>query len=222
VTAALKELIILEGSSDDPVHDVHFAGFEFRHTARVFMEPYERLLRGDWSIARLGAVRFQGTEDCSIRDSDFASLGGNAVFLSGYNRRALAEGNRFTQIGESAVCLVGDYSATRSQAIEYSVTFPQDSIDLTPGPRGVNYPKDCRVHNNLMHHLGLTGKQTAGVFISMSESITVSHNTIYEVPRAAICINDGCWGGHVIEFNNAFLTVLETADHGPLNAWGRD
>ena len=222
LTAALKELVILEGSSVDPVHDVHFVGLQFRHTARIFMEPYERLLRGDWSIARLGAVRLRGAEDCSVRDSDFSSLGGNAVFLGGYNRRIRVEGNRFTSIGESAVCLVGDYSATRSQAIEYSVTLPQDSIDLTPGPRGVDYPKDCLVHNNLMHDLGLTGKQTAGVFISMSESITVSHNTIYEVPRAAICINDGCWGGHVIEHNDAFNTVRETGDHGPFNSWGRD
>jgi len=222
VTAALNELIVLEGSAGDPVHDVHFEGLGFRHTARIFMEPYERLLRGDWSIARLGAVRLRGTEDCSIRNSDFSLLGGNAVFLSGYNRRALVEANRFTQIGESAVCLVGDFSATRSQAIEYSRTLPQDSIDLAPGPRGVNYPKDCRVQNNLMHHLGLVGKQTAGVFISMSESITVSHNTIYDVPRAAICINDGCWGGHIIEHNDAFNTVRETGDHGPFNSWGRD
>jgi parallel beta helix pectate lyase-like protein len=222
VTATLKELIALEGSANDPVHDVHFVGLSFRHTARVFMEPYERLLRGDWSIARLGAVRFQGTEDCSIRDSNFNSLGGNAVFLSGYNRRALVEGNHFAYLGESAVCLVGDYSATRSQAIEYSVTLPQDAIDLTPGPRGVNYPKDCLIENNLMHHIGLTGKQIAGVFISMSESIRVSHNTIYETPRAAICINDGCWGGHIIEHNDVFHTVRETGDHGPFNSWGRD
>ncbi len=222
VAATLQELIVLQGSAADPVHDVHFEGLRFRHTTRIFMEPYERLLRGDWSIARLGALRFQGTEDCSVRDSDFSALGGNAVFVSGYNRRARVEGNRFTYIGESAVCLVGDYAATRSQAIEYSRTLPQNSIDLTPGPRGVSYPKDCRVHGNLMHHLGLVGKQTAGVFISMSESITVSHNTIYEVPRAAICINDGCWGGHIIELNDAFDTVRETGDHGPFNSWGRD
>jgi len=222
VVAALEELIVLEGTAADPVHDVHFEGLRFRHTARIFMKPYERLLRGDWSIARLGAVRLQGTEGCSVRDSDFSWLGGNGVFLSGYNRRAVVEGNRFTHLGESAVCIVGDRSATRSQAIEYSRTLPQDSIDLTPGPRGVSYPKDCRVHNNLMHHLGTVGKQTAGVLISMAESITVSHNTIYEVPRAAICVNDGSWGGHVIEFNDAFNTVRETGDHGPFNSWGRD
>ena len=52
----------------------------------------------------------------------------------------------------------------------------------------------------------------------MAEEITVSHNTIYQCPRAAICINDGCWGGHVIEHNDAFNTVRESGDHGPFKS----
>jgi hypothetical protein len=42
------------------------------------------------------------------------------------------------------------------------------------------------------------------------------------MPRAGICINDGTWGGHVIEFNRIHDTCRETGDHGPFNAWGRD
>ncbi len=104
----------------------------------------------------------------------------------------------------------------------YSSTLPQDQIDLTPGPKTPNYPAGCLIHNNLMHRFGLVGKQVAGVFISMSQDVTVSRNTIYRCPRAAICINDGCWGGHIIEFNDAFNTVRESGDHGPFNSWGRD
>jgi hypothetical protein len=42
------------------------------------------------------------------------------------------------------------------------------------------------------------------------------------MPRAGINFNDGCWGGHLIEWNWVYNAVLETSDHGPLNAWGRD
>jgi hypothetical protein len=42
------------------------------------------------------------------------------------------------------------------------------------------------------------------------------------VPRAGINVGDGTWGGHVIEYNDVFDTVLETGDHGAFNAWGRD
>ena len=84
------------------------------------------------------------------------------------------------------------------------------------------FPFACRVVNNTIHHCGVFGKQTAGVFISVARRITAGHNHIYDMPRAGICINDGTWGGHVIEHNRIHDTCLETGDHGPFNAWGRD
>lgn len=222
IGAGLKQLIVIKGSAKEPVRHIHFEGVQFKHTQRIFMEPYERLLRGDWSIARLGAVLIEGAEHCSLRDCLFEDLGGNGVFLSCYNRRIHIEGCKFTRLGESCVCLVGDVGAVRNPAICYSNTIPQDQIDLTPGPKTPNYPAQCKIHNNLMHHFGYVGKQVAGVILSMAEEITVSHNTIYQCPRAAICINDGCWGGHIIEYNDAFNTVRESGDHGPFNSWGRD
>ena len=222
VAAGLLELIRLEGTAEKPVSNIHIDNIVFKHTKRVFMEPYERLLRGDWSIARLAAVRFKGTEDCRITNCTFSGLGGNAVFIDGYARNDEVSENLFEDIGESGVALVGSYEAVRSGAICYDNTIPQDEIDLTPGPKSPDYPKACLVDNNLMYDLGFVGKQTAGVFISMAEEITVSHNTIFRIPRAAICINDGTWGGHIIEYNDAFDTVRESGDHGPFNSWGRD
>jgi hypothetical protein len=222
VAAGLLELIRLEGTAEQPVTNIHIDNIIFKHTKRLFMEPYERLLRGDWSIARLAALRLKGTENCRITHCTFSGLGGNAVFIDGYARGNEVSANHFEDIGESGVVLVGSYDAVRSGAICYDNTLPQDEIDLTPGPKSPDYPKDCLIHNNLMHELGFVGKQTAGVFISMAEEITVSHNTIFRIPRAAICINDGTWGGHIIEFNDAFDTVRESGDHGPFNSWGRD
>lgn len=56
----------------------------------------------------------------------------------------------------------------------------------------------------------------------MCKSITVSHNSIYDVPRAGINVSEGTWGGHIIEYNDVFETVKETGDHGSFNSWGRD
>ena len=69
-------------------------------------------------------------------------------------------------------------------------------VDLAPGPANANYPARCLIQDNLMHHLGTVEKQIAGVFISKAEDITVSHNTIYAVPRAAIISPNSrttCW-----------------------------
>jgi hypothetical protein len=73
-----------------------------------------------------------------------------------------------------------------------------------------------------MHNLGYYGKQVAGVYLSRAKRITVGHNLIYDIPRAAICIGDGTWGGHIVEFNHTYNTCRETGDHGPFNAWGRE
>ena len=56
----------------------------------------------------------------------------------------------------------------------------------------------------------------------MCQDIKVSHNTIYDVPRAGINISEGTWGGHIIGYNDVFNTVKESGDHGSFNSWGRD
>ena len=216
----LKQLFEFRGSISRPVRNIHLKGLTFTHTAHTFLQKYEPLLRGDWSIVRAGAVFMTGAVDCSVEDCFFDAVGGNGIFISNYNRRLSVAGCKFTDCCDNAVCLVGDFNAVRS-ASTWLNHIP-DPPDKTVGPATENYPALCVIHNNLIHDIGLIGKQVAGVFISMASQITVSHNTIYHIPRAAICINDGTWGGHVIEFNDAFDMVRETGDHGPFNSWGRD
>lgn len=76
--------------------------------------------------------------------------------------------------------------------------------------------------DNLIHSIGETEKQGAGIQLSMSARITIRNNSIYDLPRAGINVSEGTWGGHLIEGNDVFDTVLETGDHGSFNSWGRD
>ena len=215
----LKQLFEFRGAPAQPVKHITLRGFTMTHTAHTFLEGYENLLRGDWSIHRGGAVFMAGAEDCAVEDCFLDAVGGNGVFISNYNRNIKVTGCKFTEAGDSAICLVGDCSAVRSSSTwSHHIKNPEG----TPGPANPNYPANCLIHNNLIHNIGVIGKQTAGVFISMAEGITVSHNTIYNIPRAGICVNDGCWGGHIIEHNDVFNSVRETGDHGPFNSWGRD
>ncbi len=220
--AKLMELISLKGNEENPISNIEISGIKFQHTKRIFMEPYERLLRGDWSISRTAALFIEGAESITVKDCSFENLGGNAVFVNNYANNVQINDNYFSELGESAICFVGDVNAVRTPAISYDNTLDQNEIDLTPGPLTNNYPRNCIAKGNLITKIGKIGKQVAGVFISQSEEITASFNTIYNIPRAAICINDGCWGGHIIENNDAFNTVRESGDHGPFNSWGRD
>lgn len=131
-------------------------------------------------------------------------------------------GSHFTNIGASAICFVGDPQCVRSPSFEYSQFVPFDQLDREKGPKGNNYPADCLVKDNLIHKIGLFEKQITGIELSMCQSITVSHNSIYDTPRAGINVSEGTWGGHIIEYNDIFDTVKETGDHGSFNSWVRD
>jgi len=225
----VEDLIQLHGTKEAPVKNIQFKGFSFQQSTYTFMEPYEPLARGDWAIHRGGAIFMEGAENCLVEDCNFEYVGGNGVFMSGYNRNNKITGCRFVHTGESAVCFVGSPEAVRfyqtwdDRIIDgKNWNHMRENMDLEAGPKTPDYPKNCVVENSIMHDFGDIGKQTAGVYISMSHKITASHNTIYNCPRAGICINDGTWGGHLIEFNDIWETVRETGEHGPFNSWGRE
>ena len=198
----LKTLVCLQGSRLNSVEHITFERIRFAHTETTFFEQYDVPSLGDWALYRGGAVHFQGTRNCAIKNCLFEGLGGNAVFANWFNRDLAVWGTTFRDIGDSGVLLVGE-------------------LETTTGTQK-HFPYECRVENNHFYHLGRFGKQTAAVYISRAKRITVGHNLIHDLPRAGICIGDGTWGGHVIEYNHIHDTCLETLDHGPFNAWGRD
>ncbi len=197
---ALERVIEFRGSQQYPVRHIRISGFRIAHATSTFLKQYEAPSRGDWTIHRGGAVFMDGAEDCSVEKCFVDAVGGNGIFINNHNRRVRVSGNKITEAGDSAVCLVG--SESQIQGTNHPV------------------PTENLISNNLIHDCGVFGKQIAGVFMSVALRNTISHNLIYNLPRAGICLNDG-WGGHVIEFNEIHDTVRETTDHGPFNSWGR-
>jgi hypothetical protein len=218
----LRHLVEFRGGAGGTVAFVTLKGFTFRHAARTFMENREPLLRSDWTTYRGGAILFAGADRCVVEDATLDQLGGNAVFVSGRNRRLTIRGCHITEVGANGIAFVGDPTAVRSPLFEYNERQGLAQLDRTPGPRNELYPADCLVEDCLIERTGRIEKQSAPIEIAMSAGITVRHCTIHDVPRAGINIGDGCWGGHVIEFRDVFDTVKETGDHGSFNSWGRD
>jgi hypothetical protein len=220
--ASQDELLRVVGTSaTETVQHLTFKGLTFTGTYRtLFSKPYETLLKGDWGIARAGTVFMTNAENIRVDSCLFDQVGGNGVFISGHNRNHAIVNNDFEDAGASCVAIVGLQSAVRCAAKNFN-----DNVscsDKTPGPKTDDYPASILVENNTMYNFGRFEKQVAGVQMSMTSKNTVRHNTIHKMPRAGINFTDGCWGGHLIEWNWVYDAVLETSDHGPFNAWGRD
>jgi len=220
--ASQDELVRAVGTSATvAVKYITFKGLTFTHSYRtVFSKPYEALLKGDWAIARAGTIFMNNAENIRVDSCFFDQVGGNGVFMSGYNRNNAVVNSDFVDTGASCVAMVGLLSAVRCGAKNFA-----DKVscsDKEPGPKTEDYPASNLVENNTMVNLGRFEKQVAGVEMSMTRKNTVRHNTIHTMPRAGINFNDGCWGGHLIEWNWVYDVVRETSDHGPFNAWGRD
>ena len=218
---SLSQLLVLKGSEADPVSNIHFQGITFKHTARVFMENKEPLLRSDWTVYRGGAITMDGARYCSISNCEFDQLGGNSIFVNNYNRYINIKECYIHHGGANGIAFIGDPNAVRNPIFRYG-NQNYANLDLTPGPKSNNYPAYCKVEDCLITKTGRVEKQTSPVQISMSYGITVSHCSIYDVPRAGINISEGTFGGHLIEYCDIFNTVLETGDHGSFNSWGRD
>ncbi|MGQ3094646.1 MAG: hypothetical protein ACT6RP_14425 [Roseateles sp.] len=219
--SAAEELVRIVGSGREAGH-VRLQRLAFEDTEPTFLKATEPLLRSDWKFHRAGAVTVENARDVAIEDGDFRALGGHAVVVSGRAERVSVARNHIRDIGGTAIAFVGRDSAVRSPLHEYHERLDLAAIDRLPGPRSDDYPKDSEAVDNLIHDIGHIDKQAAGIQIAMAARITVDHNTLYRLPRAAFNIGDGTWGGHVISHNDAFDTVLETGDHGTFNSWGRD
>ncbi|MDQ8195647.1 PDZ domain-containing protein [Coraliomargarita sp. SDUM461004] len=218
----LRHLLEFRGTEADPVRHISVQGFVVRHAARTFMDTKEPLLRSDWAIYRGGAYMLTGTEHIQILDTEFDQVGGNAVFVNNYNRHVLIKGCHIHDTGASGVCFVGDPDAVYNPLFEYGQKNDLATINRTPGPKTNNYPAQSVVEDCLIHGIGRTERQPAGIMMDMASEITIRDCSIYDTARAGINIGDGAWGGHIIERCDVFDTVLETHDHGSFNSWGRD
>src|SRR5690606_23478626 len=126
----LESLISIKGSMERPVRNVHVSGIRFVHTDPTFMKTEEPLLRSDWSIYRQAAVRFAGAENCSVSNSDFIDLGGNAVFLSKYTREVKVRGSSIAQIGGGAMNFGGVPNADGRPSFRHEKFVPADEMDI--------------------------------------------------------------------------------------------
>ena len=201
IGSLLDQLFTIIGTQELPVKNVKFTNLTFAHTSSTFLEKYEVPSGGDWAIHRGGALFVEGVDRFLLQNCLFFSPGGNAVLLSNYVRNAVIESNEFVYVGDSAIAAIG-------------------TAELIDGTLG-NQPRGTQILTNLVHEIGIWGKETSAYFQGLACQTTLRGNVFFNGPRAGVNFNDGFGGGNLLEDNLVFNMVRETQDHGPFNSWDR-
>ena len=197
----LNVLISIKGSQTNPVRNIAISDITLAHTATTFLLDYEVPSGGDWTVHREAALVAEGIEGFKISNCLFYSPGGNGLLLNNYVRGAVIEGNEFVWVGDNAIVAVG-------------------STQLMDGTDG-NQPRGTKVIGNLVHEVGVFGKQVCAYVQSLACETQLTGNVFFNGPRAGINFNDGFGGGNVVKNNLLFNFVRETLDHGTFNSWDR-
>ncbi len=210
----LTTLINATGTLDDPIVGLQLQGVGFRDTAPTYLGEWGVPSGGDWALHRGGGVFFQGVRDAVVNGCRFRDMGGNAVFLSGFTRNVTVSDTEFRFIGDSAVAAWG---FTRALGNETESLPDGVGIDGTGGEQ----PRGTRIVGNIVSDIGMSERQSSAWGEFKACSSEVRGNIFYNMPRAAININDGFGGGTSISDNLIFNTCRESGDHGPFNSWDR-
>ena len=220
VAALLQRVIEVKGTKGNPVRHLTLRGVHVAHAASTYFEPYAAAGMGDYTIQYGGATFIEGAEDITVDRCSLEGVSGNGFFVNGYARRVRLTNSRLADIGESGICFIGK----QIYRTDLRTKCPMCGFENWWGwdEETDEIPVDCEATNNLVHDVGVFAKQCGGVFMANCQRLKMTHNHIYNTPRAGININNGRYGGHLFEYNDVHDTVRETSDHGPLNSYGRD
>ena len=127
--------------------------------------------------------------------------------------------NDFEFIGASAIVLWGRTSAGLNE--QGTRKLPSDFHPQGPDSRLLDVPLDTLIEGNEAHDLGMWQKQSSLLFQAVAARTTLRQNVAYNLPRAAVNLNDDHGGGDLIEENVFANAVRESGDHGPINSWAR-
>ena len=170
-----ERLVSLIGTQEKPVAHLQFQGITFTQSLPTFLggTSANRSMApgtGDWSIFKSGAMYLEGTEHIQVSNCTFREIGGNGIFMYGYNRWNTVSESEFVWLGDSAVALVG---------------VCDDGLASVSGLDG-NFPSDNTITRNHIHENGVLTKQSSPYFQTVACHNNITFNVMYNGPRAGI------------------------------------
>jgi hypothetical protein len=134
-----------------------------------------------------------GAKGAAFMTCNFTRVGATALLITGASEDVQVNSCDFYKPGGNAIAVVG-YSP-RSNA---------------SAAAGAETPARVTIASSIFEGIGVYGKQTSALFISLATNVSLLGSELYTGPRAGVNVNDGHGGGHAVEDNVIFDWVRET------------
>ncbi|KAK2755697.1 hypothetical protein FQN54_005847 [Arachnomyces sp. PD_36] len=202
----LEQLLVFSGTYDEPVHDISFIGFNFRHTTWNFpssslgyadqqtgayagldktYDDFEASRPEWWMIP--GSVQISAAQNIEISDGSFVALMGGLGVGNDANAHSngvglgtqniTISGNHFEQTGTNSVTVGG---------VLADAHHPSD-------PRMVN--SGITVRDNIFRDTQVTITSGTPILFTYTLDSSIEHNDISFVPYSGLCWGYG-WGAN--------------------------
>ncbi|MBP1993966.1 right-handed parallel beta-helix repeat-containing protein [Paenibacillus eucommiae] len=185
IAPILETLISVEGTLENPVHDVQFVGLIFAYATWLrpgTEEGYIPLQAGFLYYGPSGGasdldkektlshVNFRAVRHIRLERNVFTHLGAAAVSFEYGSQNNLILGNRFEDISSHAIQLghINDKDAAGAAIVSHN-----------------------RVKDNYIADIGQEYQDAVGIFIGYTDGSVIDHNEITRVPYTAISLG---WG----------------------------
>lgn len=203
------------------------------YVAAIVMDNVENSTVSDSLFSRLDGIAIEllgRTRGIRIIDNEFEWLGGSAVVLwsvditqhyyivvssilrSVSHHRPNHRSACFFQNLMPYIHCRGRTSANLNEAGTWKL--PSAFHPQGPDSRALDVPLDTLIEGNACHDIGLLQKQSSLLFQAIAARTTLRRNVAYNLPRAAVNLNDDHGGGDIIESNVFANAVRESGDHG--------
>jgi hypothetical protein len=209
IAPALQTLLEVEGTLDDPVHDLAFSGLQFSYgtwTAPDEPDGFPQMQAG-WYLSGPGAAASQGTcnystppgscpyaswtrtpasvvvaaaHDVTFEGDTFTHLGGAGIDVLHGSQRVVVRGNELDDIAASAIQLG-------------STDDPLPSF-VGEGDREIDAGNE--ITNKYIHSVATQYLGGVGIWVGYTRNTLISHNQIDDVPYTAISMGWGGWHTH--------------------------
>lgn len=226
VAPVLERILLVQGTEEAPVHQVHFEGITFRHAQwqlppggyasgqATVHEHRDSSARHSSRKMMESAIVFERAESCSITRCRIEQIGCSGILLGQRTKDCHLERNMIEDISGNGIN-IGEDSSRRVKGKTWWQAAPEQIASRHT------------VANNRIQNIGQQFYGSVGIWVGLAQKVHIHHNEIRQLPYTGVSLG-WMWnpqptpaGNHRVEQNHIHHIMQKLSDGGGIYTLGR-